>query len=96
MVYGDEDSGRRRKAVGPVERELDQPLWSERSTRELAMARGSKIDRWKEWRRDTNGRERLNETYGRREAGRPAEGREPDSKVTASNNGEREIGGERD
>ncbi|EFX69723.1 hypothetical protein DAPPUDRAFT_113350 [Daphnia pulex] len=55
MVYEDEDSGRRRKAVGPVERELDQPLWSGRSTRELAMARGSKRDRWKERRRETNG-----------------------------------------
>jgi hypothetical protein len=55
MVYGDEYSGRRRKAVGPVERELDHPLWSGRSTREFAMARGSKRDRWKEWRRETNG-----------------------------------------
>jgi hypothetical protein len=34
-------------------------------------------------------RERLKETYGRREAGRPEEGREPDSKETASDNGER-------
>jgi hypothetical protein len=33
MVYGDEDSDRRRKAVGPVERELDQPLWSGRRRR---------------------------------------------------------------
>ena len=56
MVYGDEDSdGRRRKAVGPVETELDQPLWSGRSTRDLAMARGSKRDRWKKRRRKTNG-----------------------------------------
>jgi hypothetical protein len=56
MVYGDEDGdGRRRKAVGPVERELDQPLWSGRSTRELSMARGSKRDRWKVRRRKTNG-----------------------------------------
>jgi hypothetical protein len=28
---------------------LDQPLWSGRSTRELAMARGLKKDRWREW-----------------------------------------------
>ncbi len=32
-------------------------------------------------------REPLKETYGRKEAGRPAEGREPDSKATASDDG---------
>ncbi len=55
--------------------------------------------RWREGRRETGGRcgeerpterERLKETYRRREAGRLAEGREPDSKATASDNGERE------
>ncbi|EFX65350.1 hypothetical protein DAPPUDRAFT_117349 [Daphnia pulex] len=88
MEYGDEDSGRRRKAVGPVEGELDQPLWSGRSTRELAMARGSKRDRWKERRRETNGERAIDRDLQEREAGRPAEGREPDSKATTSDDEE--------
>ena len=41
-------------------------------------------------------REQLKESYGRREAGRPAEGREPDSKATTSDNGERERRRERE
>jgi hypothetical protein len=95
MVYEDEDTDRRRKAVGPMERGLDRHLWSRRSTESWRWRDGRRArDRLKNRRRETNG-----ESDGKRptEGGklrdrqkdeRPTEGRETDSEATESDGGD--------